>query len=86
MTETKLNKLMLLLDILDYDPATKTLTIDTDIKIKVKGNYKLETDKHIMIESNQSEMDEELNIPFSVFINSDELEQQMALNNAKKLL
>jgi len=86
MIDTKLDRLAVLLEILDYDPHTKTLTINGDINIKVKGNYELKGDKHVMIESNQDEIDKELNLPFSVFINSSEIQQRRTLANVKKLL
>lgn len=68
----KIDKLIELLDIIDYDPKTKTLTINSDITIKVKGDYKMDVDKHLRLNSNYNEEDPELKIPYSIFWNSDE--------------
>lgn len=70
----KLNKFLHLLDFIDYDQKTKTLIIDQSIKVKIKGNYSVEADKHIVINSNFTTIDPELEIPYSVFFNSDEKE------------
>jgi len=70
----KIDSLISLLEHIEYDSDTKTLTIDSDITVKIKGDYKLDVDKHIRINSNYLENDKELNIPYSVFINSDEAE------------
>lgn len=68
----KFYNLMALMDYIDFDPETKTITFKGDIKFKVEGNYNLETDKHINLTSNKKEWDSELDIPYSVMINCDE--------------
>lgn len=70
--ERKIDKLLKLLDIVDYDPETKTLTVNSDITIKIKGDYKIDSDKHMRMNSNYNEEDPELKIPYSLFWNSDE--------------
>lgn len=70
----KINKLSKLLDLIDWDDESKTLTVDSSINIKVKGEYKMDVDTHVRINSNYLESDPELNIPYSVWFNSDELD------------
>lgn len=82
----KIEKLYKLLDLLHWDDETNTLTIDSSINIKVKGDYKMDTDRHIRINSNYLETDPELDIPYSYFINSDELEFKEMKEKTKKLL
>lgn len=82
----KLDKLMKLLDVMDYDPATKTLTIDSDINIKVRGNYALDVDKHMILSTNQKDEDPILKIPYSVFINSEDPRMRETLERFKKFL
>ena len=53
--ERKIDKLLKLLDIVDYDPETKTLTVNSDITIKIKGDYKIDSDKHMRMNSNYTE-------------------------------
>lgn len=84
--KVKLEKFLALIDMVDYDPETKTLTIDQSITIKVKGDYKLETDRHVMISSNFMEIDPELELPFSVFFNSPEIGLKNIQKNLEELL
>jgi hypothetical protein len=84
-TTKKFEKLMALADHIDFDAETKTLIIDDDINIKVKGNYTMEVDKHICINSGQDE-DPILKIPYSIFINSEDPKARQVLEQLKKLL
>jgi len=86
MVDTKLEKLMDLVEIMEYDSTTKTLTINSDINIKVKGNYLVDCDKHISMNSNVAKEDPVLKIPYSVFINSDDPKIQNILAQIKHLL
>jgi hypothetical protein len=82
----KLDKLIALLDVIDYDAETKTLTVDSDITVVIKGEYKMDVDKHLRINSNYMEMDEDLGIPFSVLINSPEAEFAEMQKNLRNIL
>ena len=84
-TSHKFEKLMSLLDHIEYDPETKTLIVDSDVNIKVKGNYNMEVDKHLVVNSGKSE-DPILKIPYSVFINSDDPMAEDVLQRFKKFL
>lgn len=75
-----------LLEVMDYDPSTKTLTIDSDINIRVRGNYSLDVDKHMIMNSNQKEEDPILKIPYSVFINSEDPRMKEVLERFKQFL
>ncbi len=86
MVDTKLEKLMDLVEIMEYDSTTKTLTINSDINIKVKGNYLVDCDKHISMNSNVTKEDPILKIPYSVFINSDDPMAEDVLKRFKKFL
>ena len=86
MGTEKVEKLIKLLDLIDWDEETKTLTVDSSINIKVKGEYKMDADTHIRINSNYLENDPELSIPYSVFFNSDELEFKRNQNKINDLL
>ena len=81
----KIEKLYHLLELLHWDEETKTLTIDSSINIKIKGDYQMEADRHLAIKSNFLENDPMLEIPYSVFINSDELEFKRLKEEARKL-
>ena len=67
----KFYRLLELMDYIDFDLETKTITFKGDIKFKVEGNYELKTDKHISLSSNKCEWDSEKNIPFSIMMNCD---------------
>jgi hypothetical protein len=82
----KLEKLYGLLDILSYDSDTKTLVVDSDINIIIKGNYKLDSYKHVRLTSNYVENDKKLNIPYSIFLNSEEIEFKKVQEEAKRIL
>lgn len=85
-TINKIENLYKLLDYIEFDPETKTLTIDSDITIFVKGEYKLDVLKHVRINSNYNEIDKELDIPYSIFWNSDESEFKKIEKNVNDLL
>lgn len=82
----KLNQLIELLEVVDYNPHTKTLTVNSDIKLAVRGEYKIEAEEHVKINSGYTEKDKKLNIPYSVFINSDEQEFKNIQKEAKDIL
>lgn len=86
MIDEKIDKLYQLLDILDYDPKTKTLIIDSDIKIIVRGEYRVDCDKHMKLNSGYMEYDDKLKIPYSIFCNSEESEFKKIQDEADKLL
>ena len=56
--------------IIEYDEETNTLTVNLDMKIKLKGNLEVEGDKHVMISSGQK-IDPTLDgrIQYSVWLN-----------------
>lgn len=82
----KLKRLMDLLDYVDYDIETKTLTVDQSLRIKIKGNYIMETDKHLFLNSNYTVLDNEVGIPFSVLMNTDETQLRQVKANIDKML
>lgn len=84
--ERKIDRLLKLLDVVDYDPDTKTLTVNSDINIKVKGDYRMDSDRHLRMNSNYIEIDPELGIPFSLFWNSDEAEFRKIQKQANDIL
>lgn len=86
LKDEKIKRLMALLEHIDYDSKSKTLIIDQNINVKIKGDYMLESDKHVRINSNYSDIDPEIGFKYSVYINSNELEQQRILKKGKDLL
>jgi len=86
MIDEKIDKLYQLLDILEYDPETKTLTIDSDIKIVVRGEYRVDCDKHMKLNSGYMEYDNHLKIPYSIFCNSEETEFKKIQDTANSIL
>ena len=65
----KFYRLMELLDYIDFDLESKTITFKGDITFKIEGNYSVSSDKHISLSSNKDEIDQEKDIPYSVLIN-----------------
>ena len=86
MVAEKIEKLYNLLELIHWDEETKTLTIDSSITIKVKGDYKMETDRHLVLNSNYMNIDEEVGIPFSVLMNTDEKDLRQVKANIDKIL
>lgn len=82
----KLEKYGSLLELLEWDNETKTLTIDSSVTIKVKGTYTMETDKHLFLNSNWTEMDKEIGIPYSVLFNTPEVDLRKVKDNIDNIL
>ena len=66
----KFYNLMALLEYIEFDPETKTITIKGDIKFKIEGNYELEADKHLVLKSGQT-YDKEKDMEYSILLNCD---------------
>jgi len=55
----------------DFDFDTKTLTINSDFRIKIKGDLYIEANKHIMVNSGQKkDPRRDDGLEYSVFLNS----------------
>lgn len=82
----KIEKLASLLELIHWDEETKTLTIDSSITVKIKGDHKIETERHLILNSNYLVMDEEAGIPFSVLLNTDEKDLKTVKANIDKIV
>lgn len=54
--------------IIEFDADTKTITINVDVMLKIKGNFQIDCDKHVILNSGKVD-DKELNEPFSIWLN-----------------
>ena len=74
--------------IIEYDEETNTLTVNLDMKVKFKGNFDIDCDKHIVINSGQN-VDPERNdgAKYSIWLNPelDENKKPMKYASPPKL-
>ena len=74
--------------IIEYDEETNTLTVNLDMKIKFKGNFDIDCDKHVVINSGQN-IDPERNdgAKYSIWLNPelDENKKPMKYASPPKL-
>lgn len=82
----KIEKLAGLLDLIHWDHETKTLTVDSSITVKIKGDHKIETERHLILNSNYTVMDEDAGIPFSVLMNTNEKDLKTVKKNIDAIL